>query len=322
MSLHTLFQTRSHCGLSWFHPQPTGAGWRKQTPSSRHALRTPLAPWIALTRIHICDIMRHIYSGIIESKATQRVAVRQATVARLALETDTTTLIPHLLHPPMLQGIYLRSVMCIRAEERGCRYDGSAIVSMRVFGRSVVQPSFHAEKMCTRRRVEYLIPLRILVRPAQPSMLCCNTAALCCNAVVLRCTMLNTGCLIRSESWRLAERRIHAGLPAHGSDARKHTNKRSARAAAHLSAGCSRGSSVRCGRWARRPQLRCRMTSTTWRWRVYARWNNVPAPAPAYSAEAFLCPALSQHCRATPGARSRSIRQHEASEAYGSCCDR
>ena len=32
--------------------------------------------------------------------------------------------------------------------------------------------------------------------------------------------------------------------------------------------------------------------------------------------------ALSEHCRATPGARPRSIRQHEASEAYGGCCDR
>ncbi len=123
-----------------------------------------------------------IHSGIIESKATQRVAVRQTTVARLALETDTATL------------IFTRRcsnasapVMCIRAEERRCRYDGSAIVSMRVFGRSVVQPSFHAEKMCTRRRVEYLIPLRILVRTAKPGILSCPAAALCCNAVVPTC---------------------------------------------------------------------------------------------------------------------------------------
>ena len=108
-----------------------------------------------------------IHSGIIESKATQRVAVRQTTVARLALETDTTTL------------IFTRRC--------SCRYDGSAIVSMRVFGRSVVQPSFHAEKMCTRRRVEYLIPLRILVRTAQPGILSCPAAALCCNAVVPTC---------------------------------------------------------------------------------------------------------------------------------------
>ena len=113
-----------------------------------------------------------IHSGIIESKATQRVAVRQTTVrqttvARLALETDTTTL------------IFTRRC--------SCRYDGSAIVSMRVFGRSVVQPSFHAEKMCTRRRVEYLIPLRILVRTAQPGTLSCPAAALCCNAVVPTC---------------------------------------------------------------------------------------------------------------------------------------
>jgi len=108
-----------------------------------------------------------IHSGIIESKATQRVAVRQTIVARLALETDTTTL--------------------IFARRCSCRYDGSAIVSMRVFGRSVVQPSFHAEKMCTRRRVEYLIPLRILVRTAQPGILSCPAAALCCNAVVPTC---------------------------------------------------------------------------------------------------------------------------------------
>ena len=81
---------------------------------------------------------------------------------------------------------------------------------------------------------------------------------------------------------------------------------------AHQSTGPSRGSSVRCGRWARRPQPRCRMTSTTWRWRVYARWNNVPAPALAYSAWAFLCPvhypSTAERRRARDRDRSDSTR--------------